>query len=51
MDLYMHSRIRLHSVVLNLLNTGTTLPYPIYWFYKGKTNLHKILKVGATVTV
>jgi hypothetical protein len=27
MDLYIHSHIRLHGVVLNLLGTGTTLPF------------------------
>jgi hypothetical protein len=26
-DLYIHSPIRLHGVVLNSLSTGTTLPY------------------------
>jgi hypothetical protein len=26
MDLYIHSPIRLHGVVLNYLSTGTTLP-------------------------
>jgi hypothetical protein len=26
-DLYIHSHIRLHGVVLNSLSTGTTLPY------------------------
>jgi hypothetical protein len=26
-DLYIHSPIRLHGVVLNFLSTGTTLPY------------------------
>jgi hypothetical protein len=26
-DLYTHSPIRLHDVVLNSLSTGTTLPY------------------------
>jgi hypothetical protein len=25
-DLYIHSRIRLHGIVLNSLSTGTTLP-------------------------
>jgi hypothetical protein len=27
-DLYIHSPIRLHGVVLNWLSTGTTLPLP-----------------------
>jgi hypothetical protein len=27
MDLYIHSPIRLHGVMLNYLSTGTTLPY------------------------
>jgi hypothetical protein len=27
MDLYIHSLIRLHGVVLNSLSTGTTLPF------------------------
>jgi hypothetical protein len=27
-DLYIHSPIRLHGVVLNYLSTGTTLPLP-----------------------
>jgi hypothetical protein len=27
-DLYIHSPIRLHGVVLNSLSTGTTLPLP-----------------------
>jgi hypothetical protein len=27
MDLYIHSPIRLHGVVLNYLSTGTTLPF------------------------
>jgi hypothetical protein len=26
-DLYIHSSIRLHGVMLNLLSTGTTLPF------------------------
>jgi hypothetical protein len=34
--LYIHSPIRLHGVVLNLLSTGTTLPLPyllqLFWF-------------------
>jgi hypothetical protein len=29
MDLYIHSSIRLHGVVLNLLSTETTLPLPL----------------------
>jgi hypothetical protein len=28
MDLYIHSPIRLHGVVLNSLSTGTILPLP-----------------------
>jgi hypothetical protein len=28
-DLYIHSPIRLRSVLLNYLSTGTTLPYPV----------------------
>jgi hypothetical protein len=28
-DLYIHSPIRLHGVVLNYLSTGTTLPLPV----------------------
>jgi hypothetical protein len=28
MELYLHSRIRLHGVVLNQLSTKTTLPLP-----------------------
>jgi hypothetical protein len=35
-DLYIHSPIRLHGVVLNSLSTGTTLPLPLpdrhHWF-------------------
>jgi hypothetical protein len=31
-DVYMHSPIRLHGVVLNKLNTGTTLPYLYFAF-------------------
>jgi hypothetical protein len=27
-DVYIHSPIRLHGIVLNSLNTGTTLPLP-----------------------
>jgi hypothetical protein len=30
-DLYIHSPIRLHRVVLNYLSTGTTLPYLRVW--------------------
>jgi hypothetical protein len=30
MDLYIHSPIRLHGVVLNKLSTGTTLPFTFY---------------------
>jgi hypothetical protein len=29
MDLYIHSLIRLHGIVLNSLSTGTNLPLPI----------------------
>jgi hypothetical protein len=29
-DLYIHSPIRLHGVVLNYLSTGTTSPYVIF---------------------
>jgi hypothetical protein len=33
-DLYIHSPIRLHGVMINLLSTGTTLPFllvgPLY---------------------
>jgi hypothetical protein len=29
MDLYIHSPIRLHGVVLNYLSTGTTLPFTV----------------------
>jgi hypothetical protein len=32
-DLYIHSPIRLHGVVLNSLGTGTNLPFT---FYEGK---------------
>jgi hypothetical protein len=32
-DLYIHSPIRLHGVVLNYLSTGTTLPYIIIGGY------------------
>jgi hypothetical protein len=30
-DLYIHSPVRLHDLVLNLLSTGTTLLFSIYW--------------------
>jgi hypothetical protein len=30
MDLYIHSPIRLHDVVLKWLSTGTNLPYTLY---------------------
>jgi hypothetical protein len=38
MDLYNHSPIRLHGVMLNLLSTGTTLPLslPFYRKWHGK---------------
>jgi hypothetical protein len=29
-DLYIHSPIRLHGIVLNKLSTGTTLPFTFY---------------------
>jgi vacuolar-type H+-ATPase subunit I/STV1 len=29
-DLYIHSPIRLHGVVLNYLSTGTIVPLPVY---------------------
>jgi hypothetical protein len=32
MDLCVHSSIRLHGVALNLLGTGTTLPFYLFWF-------------------
>jgi hypothetical protein len=31
MDLYIHSPIRLHGVVLNYISTGTTLPSSLYY--------------------
>jgi hypothetical protein len=34
-DLYIHSPIRLHGVMLNWLSTGTTLPYLYLFFFKG----------------
>jgi hypothetical protein len=39
MDLYIHSPIRLHGVVLNYLSTGTTLllPLPYLFFPFGAT--------------
>jgi hypothetical protein len=33
-DLYIHSPIRLHGVVLNFLSTKTTLPLPLFYFIK-----------------
>jgi hypothetical protein len=33
MDLYIHSPICLHVVMLNQLSTGTTLPLPLASFY------------------
>jgi hypothetical protein len=36
-DLYIHSPIRLHGVMLNQLSTGTTLPF----FYYVQFNLAK----------
>jgi hypothetical protein len=32
MDLYIHSRIRLHGVELNELSTGTTLPLLLLYY-------------------
>jgi hypothetical protein len=36
-DLYIHSSMRLHDLVLNSLSTGTTLPYIYIYKYVRKT--------------
>jgi hypothetical protein len=42
-DLYIHSPIHLHGVVLNQLSTGTTLPYRLGFFTKIYWNIPVLL--------
>jgi hypothetical protein len=44
-DLYIHSHISLHGLVVNLLSTGTTLPLPVTSFLLGSdVLLNTVLK-------
>jgi hypothetical protein len=38
MDLYIRCTIRLHGVVLNLLSTGTTLPFTLPYLFGTQDN-------------
>jgi hypothetical protein len=46
MDLYIHSPIRLHGVVLTSLSTGTTLPLP--HLYHTDITVVENFEVGST---
>jgi hypothetical protein len=43
-DLYIHSPLRLHGVVLNELSTGTTLPHQSGFLLKIYWNIRVLLK-------
>jgi hypothetical protein len=53
MDLYIHSPIRLHGIVLNTLSTGTILPIPYLTLmvFKQFTNLSEIRYAHNTTKV
>jgi hypothetical protein len=42
-DVYIHSPIRLHGVVLNYLSTGTTLPYNPHYLEALKQNIREAI--------
>jgi hypothetical protein len=49
-DLYIHSSIRLHGVVLNSLSTGTTLPLPLPLLWQPQIALTSIMYVTIYVS-
>jgi hypothetical protein len=47
-DLYIHSPIRLHGVVLNSFSTETTLPYPNIKFNENSFSASRVVKHAET---
>jgi hypothetical protein len=51
-DVYIHSSLRLHGVMLNYLSTGTTLPFTDQWrlLLNTKMKLDVSLEAGKALT-